>query len=106
MPPECPEIRITSALAFATPAAMVPIPDSETNSIVLTVCDSWNQCTTQSHEAGATPGGQEDETVNPPVSDSEGSDDGLAVAGFVIAIIALVIVIIAVVAMVLLGRRK
>jgi len=82
------------------------IPDSETNSIVLTACDSWNQCSTQSHEAGATPGGQDDETVNPPVSDSEGSDDGLAVAGFVIAIIALVIVIIAVVAMVLLGRRK
>ena len=82
------------------------IPDSDTNSIVLTICDSWNQCSTQSHEAGATPGGQDDEPGDPPVSDSEGSDDGLAVAGFIIAIVALVIVIIAVIAMVLLGRRK
>ena len=82
------------------------IPDSETNSIILTACDSWNQCSDLSHEAGATPGGGEDETVTqPPVSDSSGSD-GLAVAGFIIAIVALVIVIIAVVAMVLLGRRK
>jgi hypothetical protein len=82
------------------------IPSSENNSIILTACDSWNQCSNQSHEAGATPGGQDDDPVTPPVSDSEGSDDGLAVAGFIIAIVALVIVIIAVVAMVLLGRRK
>ena len=27
VPPLCPEIRITSALAFATPAAIVPTPD-------------------------------------------------------------------------------
>ena len=82
------------------------IPNAEANSIVLTACDNWNQCSSQSHEAGATPGGQDDDPVNPPVSDSEGSNDGLAVAGFIIAIVALVIVIIAVVAMVLLGRRK
>ena len=82
------------------------IPDSDSNTIVLTVCDNWGKCSTQSHEAGATPGEQDDEPVSPPVSDSEGSDDGLAVAGFIIAIVALVIVIIAVVAMVLLGRRK
>ena len=31
VPPSYPEIKITSALAFATPAAMVPTPTSETN---------------------------------------------------------------------------
>jgi len=31
VPPECPLIRITSAFAFATPAAIVPIPVEETN---------------------------------------------------------------------------
>ena len=31
VPPECPEIKIMSALAFATPAAIVPIPDEATN---------------------------------------------------------------------------
>ena len=31
VPPSCPEINITSALAFATPAATVPTPTSETN---------------------------------------------------------------------------
>lgn len=82
------------------------IPNADANSIILTACDNWNQCSSQTHEAGGTPGGQDDESVDPPVSDSEGSDDGLAVAGFIIAIVALVIVIIAVVAMVLLGRRK
>ena len=82
------------------------IPNSETNSIILTACDSWNQCSNQSHEAGASPGGEDETVTQPPVSDSGGSDDGLAVAGFIIAIVALVIVIIAVVAMVLLGRRK
>ena len=82
------------------------IPDSETNSTILTACDSWNQCSDLSHEAGASPASGADETVTkPPVSDSGGSD-GLAIAGFVIAIVALLIVIIAVVAMVLLGRRK
>ena len=31
VPPECPDIKIVSAFAFATPAAIVPIPDRETN---------------------------------------------------------------------------
>ena len=31
VPPECPEIKITSALAFATPAAIVPIPVEATS---------------------------------------------------------------------------
>jgi hypothetical protein len=31
VPPLCPEIKITSALAFATPAAIVPIPDDATS---------------------------------------------------------------------------
>ena len=31
MPPLCPEIKIISALAFATPAAIVPIPEEATN---------------------------------------------------------------------------
>ena len=31
VPPLCPEIKIISALAFATPAAMVPTPDDATN---------------------------------------------------------------------------
>ena len=31
VPPSNPEIRITSALALATPAAMVPTPTSDTN---------------------------------------------------------------------------
>ena len=31
VPPECPDTSITSALAFATPAATVPIPDCATN---------------------------------------------------------------------------
>ena len=31
MPPECPEIKIISALALATPAAIVPIPVDATN---------------------------------------------------------------------------
>ena len=31
VPPECPEIKIISALAFATPAAIVPIPDEATS---------------------------------------------------------------------------
>ena len=55
------------------------IPDSETNSIVLTACDSWNQCSTVTHEAGATPGGN-DEPITPPVND--GNDDGDGLPGF------------------------
>ena len=31
VPPLCPDIKIMSALAFATPAAMVPIPYDATN---------------------------------------------------------------------------
>ena len=31
VPPSCPEIRITSACAFATPAAIVPTPDTATS---------------------------------------------------------------------------
>ena len=31
VPPECPDIKITSALALATPAAIVPIPVEATN---------------------------------------------------------------------------
>ena len=31
VPPSYPEINITSAFAFATPAAIVPTPTSETN---------------------------------------------------------------------------
>ena len=31
VPPSYPEIKITSALAFATPAAIVPTPTSETS---------------------------------------------------------------------------
>ena len=31
VPPLCPEIKIISALALATPAAIVPIPDDATN---------------------------------------------------------------------------
>ena len=31
VPPECPEIKIISALALATPAAIVPIPEDATN---------------------------------------------------------------------------
>ena len=31
MPPLCPEIKIISAFALATPAAMVPTPDEATN---------------------------------------------------------------------------
>jgi len=31
VPPECPEIKITSAFAFATPAAIVPTPVDATN---------------------------------------------------------------------------
>ena len=31
VPPEWPEIKITSAFAFATPAAIVPIPVEATN---------------------------------------------------------------------------
>ena len=55
------------------------IPDSETNSIVLIACDSWNQCTNVAHEAGATPGGSS-EPVTPPVNDA--SDDGGGLPGF------------------------
>ena len=31
MPPLCPDIKIISALALATPAAIVPIPDDATS---------------------------------------------------------------------------
>ena len=31
VPPECPEIKIISAFAFATPAAIVPIPEDATS---------------------------------------------------------------------------
>jgi len=31
VPPECPDIKIISAFAFATPAAIVPIPVEATN---------------------------------------------------------------------------
>ena len=31
VPPECPEIKIISAFALATPAAIVPIPVDATN---------------------------------------------------------------------------
>ena len=79
------------------------IPDAEAYSIVLTACDNWNQCSSQTHEAGATPGGQDDESVDPPVSDSEVCDDGLAGACFIISIVALFIVLISVVAILLLG---
>ena len=82
------------------------VPGAVDNMLTITACDRWDQCTSIMHSAGETPSGEDDEPVNPPVSDSEGSDDGLAVAGFIIAIVALVIIIIAVVAMVLLGRRK
>jgi len=56
------------------------IPDSETNSIVLTACDSWNQCSSVTHEAGSTPGGSDDPVTPPPVNDA--SDDGAGLPGF------------------------
>ena len=83
------------------------IPGAEANSIVLTACDNWNQCSSQAHEAGATPGGDDDDdTVTPPSGESDDEEEGLAVAGFVIAIVALVfVVIIAIVAMVVMRRK-
>ena len=82
------------------------IPGAEANSIVLTACDNWNQCSSQTHEAGATPGGDDDDTVTPTSGESEDEEDGMALAGFVIAIIALVfVVIIAIVAMVVMRRK-
>ncbi|GIS44849.1 MAG: hypothetical protein Ct9H90mP16_19190 [Candidatus Poseidoniales archaeon] len=41
------------------------IPGAEANSIVLTACDNWGQCSTTTHEAGATPGGDEPDTPGP-----------------------------------------
>jgi hypothetical protein len=52
------------------------MPDSENNSMVLTACDSWNQCSSVTHEAGATPGGVE-EPVTPPEKDSGPVGGGL-----------------------------
>ena len=45
------------------------IPNSDTNTIVLTACDSWNECSTVTHEAGATPG-------QTPDNGGSGDDDG------------------------------
>tara|TARA_B100000214_G_scaffold360186_1_gene322348 strand:- start:145 stop:1014 length:870 start_codon:yes stop_codon:yes gene_type:complete len=50
------------------------IPDSDSNTIVFTACDSWNKCTTLSHDAGATPGGNTgvESTPPPPAVKEEG----------------------------------
>ncbi|MDP6906972.1 MAG: hypothetical protein QF440_06095 [Candidatus Thalassarchaeaceae archaeon] len=50
------------------------------NSIVITACDSWNKCSTITHEAGQTPG----VTSPPPVDTSEpkDDDDGGGLPGF------------------------
>ncbi|MEE2759370.1 MAG: hypothetical protein VYA86_05270 [Candidatus Thermoplasmatota archaeon] len=55
------------------------IPNSETNNIILTACDNWGQCTSVTHEAGATPGN--DVSTPPPVVDS-GTDEGGGLPGF------------------------
>ena len=51
-----------------------------TNSIVLTACDSWGQCSTTTHEAGETPGASEPSTPSPPVD--SGSEEGGGLPGF------------------------
>ena len=51
-------------------------------------------------------GDDDDDTVTPPSGESDDEEEGLAVAGFVIAIVALVfVVIIAIVAMVVMRRK-
>ena len=52
----------------------------EANSIVLTACDNWGQCSTTTHEAGATPGGDEPDTPGPIVD--SGSEEGGGLPGF------------------------
>ena len=56
------------------------IPGAEANSIVLTACDNWGQCSTTTHEAGATPGGDEPDTPGPIVD--SGSEEGGGLPGF------------------------
>jgi hypothetical protein len=51
----CPEIRITSAFAFATPAAIVPTPTSLTSFTVMRASGfaffrSWMSCARSSME--------------------------------------------------------
>tara|TARA_B100001996_G_scaffold255444_1_gene198500 strand:- start:191 stop:2131 length:1941 start_codon:yes stop_codon:yes gene_type:complete len=49
------------------------IPGADANTIVFTACDSWNQCTTLSHDAGETPGGSNTEsTPVQPIEEKEG----------------------------------
>ena len=56
------------------------IPGAMTNSIVLTACDNWGQCSTTTHEAGETPGASEPSTPSPPVD--SGSEEGGGLPGF------------------------
>ena len=56
------------------------IPDSETNTILLTACDNWNQCVTMTHDAGATP--TDDPVTPPPSNGGAGSEEGGGLPGF------------------------
>ncbi len=55
------------------------IPNAEANSIVLTACDSWGECASVTHEAGASPNNEP--STPPPTSDSS-SEDGGGLPGF------------------------
>ena len=54
------------------------IPDATSNPIILTACDSWGQCSSIEHEAGATPGG----TTTGPVDDDSSDGGGGGLPGF------------------------
>jgi MYXO-CTERM domain-containing protein len=54
------------------------IPDATSNPVILTACDSWGQCSSIEHEAGATPGG----TATGPVDDDSSDSGGGGLPGF------------------------
>ena len=55
------------------------IPGASTNTIILTICDTWGECTSVTHEAGATPS-NEPSAPSPPVD--SGSEEGGGLPGF------------------------
>ena len=55
------------------------IPGASTNTIILTICDTWGECTSVTHEAGATPSNEP--STPPPTSDSS-SEEGGGLPGF------------------------
>jgi hypothetical protein len=56
------------------------IPGALANQIILTACDSWGECTTLTHEAGATPAGNS-QSDNPSPS-PEPKQEGGGLPGF------------------------